>query len=276
MDLDIEKLALLKAMGGSGSGGGGSGAVVRTYTGTLASIVSANNIDIAGLASAFLSNGATSYLEFDYQEYTGIKIYLQFAVASGRDKRLFYVGNYDSGVYFEVMYLPSSTEAYVYVNGAEGVKIPDETPCTLTIIDHPLSSSITAQALSVTVNSEYDAPLGKLYNHVSVEVPQQGATITAFGPFDVGDALGATAINTFRSASSGHSKATCLVKAGNYYYRVYVDLDTTPFAGTVVCWYMDRTNNLLIKHNIVYSDQKVTVNELGSPFEVIRIAGIQA
>lgn len=144
MDLDIEKLALLKAMGGSGSGGGGSGAVVRTYTGTLASIVSANNIDIAGLASAFLSNGATSYLEFDYQEYTGIKIYLQFAVASGRDKRLFYVGNYDSGVYFEVMYLPSSTEAYVYVNGAEGVTIPGDTPCTLTIIDHPLSSSITA------------------------------------------------------------------------------------------------------------------------------------
>lgn len=278
MDMDIEKLALLKAMGGSGSGGGGgSGAVVRTYTGKLASIISANSIDIAGLASAFLSNEATSYLEFDYQEYTGIKIYLQFAVASGRDKRLYYVGNYDVGVYFEIMYLPASpTNAYAYINGAEGVKIPDETTCTLTIIDHPLSYSITAEALSVTANSEYDAQLGKLYNHVSVEVPQQGATIAVLGPFDVGDTLTAAALTALRPVSSGHTKATCLVKAADYYYRVYADLDSTAFEGTVVCWYMDRTNNLLIKKNIVYSDQKVTVNELGSPFEVIRIANIQA
>lgn len=267
---------LLKRIADGGGGGGGYGAVVRTYTGTIASIVSANNIDSAGLASAFLSNGATSYLEFDYQEYTGLKIYLQYAVESGRDRRLYYVGNYDSGVYFEVMYLPSSTEAYAYINGAEGVKIPDETPCTLTIIDHPLSSSITAEALSVTANSEYDAPLGKLYNHVSVEVPQNGATINVLGPFDVGDVINAAAISALRMASSGHTKATCLVKAADYYYRVYADFDTTPFEGTVVCWYMDRTNNLLIKKNIVYSDQRVTVNELGSPFEVIRIAGIQA
>lgn len=96
------------------------------------------------------------------------------------------------------------------------------------------------------------------------------------GPFDVGDVLNATVIYALRVVSAGHTKVTSLVKANDYYYRLYADLDSTAFNGTIVCWYMDRTNNLLIKKNIVYSDQKVTVNELGSPFEVIRIANIQA
>ena len=277
-----EEMLLKQIADGGGGGGGGSGAVVRTYTGTLDTVFEENAIDFAELCNAVEGYNTSAIIEFDY-ENTEADQHYHFKLEENVAKSRYFYGyglKVGASSNFGVCYINMTTQGkFNSATDGDGNPIDfidGEMPCTLTIIDHPLSSSITAEALSVTANSEYDAPLGKLYNHVSVEVPQQGATIAVLGPFDVGDVLNASAITALRMVSTNHNKTTSLVKANDYYYRVFADLDTTALNGTIVCWYIDITNNLLIKKNIVYSGQKVTVNELGSPFEVIRIASIQA
>lgn len=131
MDMDIEKLALLKAVGG---GGGGSGAVVRTYTGTLETIFSANSIDIQAVTMSAARNEATMRLVYDNSFYEYCAEDMGFSYCAFKKS-----GAFDTG--FMVRYNDDGTFKRAF---DEDGAIDSSSPCTLIIIDHPLSSSITA------------------------------------------------------------------------------------------------------------------------------------
>ena len=277
-----EEMLLKQIADGGGGGGGGSGAVVRTYTGTLDTVFEENAIDFAELCNAVEGYNTSAIIEFDY-ENTEADQHYHFKLEENVAKSRYFYGyglKVGASSNFGVCYINMTTQGkFNSATDGDGNPIDfidGEMPCTLTVIDHPLSASITAEALSVTANSEYDAPLGKLYNHVSVEVPQQGATITVLGPFDVGDEAKATTMLVLRSMATNNKNQAVLIKNDDVYYKVFTSVDSTGTYLDLTAYYIDRVNQEMIEKKIIVENQVFTRNDFGSPFYVIRIENINA